>query len=122
MLVQLGPHVNVPGLDGGEDQLRHALPLLVDEVWLEQGLTGLEPLPHDLDDPAVGQGVLLHQEGGLLHELLLRVDVVANRTQFLLHHTDDCLEVCCVVESISSEEQQLDEVPGDVGHDEDNDI
>merc|ERR1711892_1001664 len=113
VFVQLWSHVDVPGLDGREDQLRHALPLLVDEVRLEQGFTCLKPFPSDLDDPAIWQGVQLHQECCLLGQLLFGMDVVAHIAQLLLHHAHR-LEISCVVKGISSEKQQFDEVPGDV--------
>ena len=48
MFVELRSDVNVPGLDGAEHELGHALALLVDEMRLEQSLTGLKPLSSDL--------------------------------------------------------------------------
>ena len=39
----------------------------------------------DLDDPAIRKCVLLDEEGRLLGEFLLSVDVVAHVAQLLLH-------------------------------------
>ena len=44
MFVQFRPDVDVCSLDGTEDQLRHALALLVDQVRLEERLARPEPL------------------------------------------------------------------------------
>ena len=44
MFIQFRPDVDVCGLDGTEDQLRHALALLVDQMRLEQSLARPEPL------------------------------------------------------------------------------
>ena len=40
---------------------------------------------NNLDDPSIRKSVLLYEEGGLLGELLLGVDVVANVAELLLH-------------------------------------
>ena len=56
---------------------------------------------------------MLHQEGGLLGQLLLGVDVVGHVAELLLHHSHS-LEVGSVVKCIALEQQQLDEVSGDV--------
>ena len=40
---------------------------------------------NNLDDPSIRKSVLLYEEGGLLGELLLSVDVVANVAELLLH-------------------------------------
>ena len=40
---------------------------------------------NNLDDPSIRKSVLLNKEGGLLGELLLGVDVVANVAELLLH-------------------------------------
>ena len=78
MFIQFRPDVDVCRLDGTEDQLRHARPLPAQQVRLEESLASSEPLVIDLDDSAVRQGVVLHQEGGVQGQLLLRVDVVGN--------------------------------------------
>ena len=54
----------------------------------------------NLDDAAVGQGVRLDEERGLLGELLLRHDVVADVAELLLHHADR-LKVGGVVERVT---------------------
>ena len=113
MFIQLWSHINVSSLDGRKHQLSHSLALLVDEVGLEQSLTRLEPLPPHLDHPPVWQGVLLHQECGLLSQLLLGMNVVANIAELLLHHPHR-LEVSRVVEGIPPQQQQLDQVPRDI--------
>lgn len=66
-----------------------------------------------LNDATIRQLVVLHQYGGLMGELLLLFDVVANIAQLLLHHAD-CLEVGRVIEGVASEQQQLNHVDGDV--------
>ena len=67
----------------------------------------------NLDDPAVRQSVVLHQEGCLLSKLLLGVDVVGDVTKLLLHHPDS-LEICCVIKCVASQKQQLDQISCDV--------
>ena len=66
-----------------------------------------------LDNPPVRESVVLHQEGGLLGQLLLGVDVVGHVAELLLHHPHR-FEVGGVIECIALEQQQLDEVSGDV--------
>ena len=63
-----------------------------------------------LDDTAVRQCVWLDEEGGLLGELLLGHDVVADVAELLLHHAHR-LEVGRVVERVAAQQQQLDQVP-----------
>ena len=50
--------------------------------------------------------VRLHQDGGLVGEPLLLLDVVAHVAQFLLHHAHR-LKVGRVVEGIASQQEQL---------------
>ena len=54
MTVKIWLDVDFRSLDGVEDHFGDALPFDVDQVRLEQCLGGLEPLPADFDDPAVG--------------------------------------------------------------------
>ena len=54
-----------------------------------------------------------HQEGRLLCELLLGCDVVADVAELLLHHPDG-FEVGRLVEGVAAEQQQLDQIAGDV--------
>jgi len=56
---------------------------------------------------------LLNKEGGLLRELLFGGDVVSDVAKLLLHHADR-LEVGGLVEGVAAQQQQLDEVAGDV--------
>ena len=56
---------------------------------------------------------MLDEEGSLLGELLLGVDVVRHVAQLLLHHPHR-LEVGRVVERVASQQQQLDQVSRDV--------
>ena len=56
---------------------------------------------------------MLYQEGRLLGQLLLRVDVVGHVAELLLHHSHR-LEVCCVIKCVSLEQEELDQVSGDV--------
>ena len=48
-----------------------------------------------------------------LCQLLLGGDVVPDVAELLLHHPDG-LEVCGVVEGVAAEEEELDQVAGDV--------
>jgi len=57
---RVGPEVDVCGLDGVKQQLRHSGSLHVDEVGLEESLGGPEPLPAHLHLPAVRE--LHHRE------------------------------------------------------------
>ena len=50
MFIQFRPDVDVCSLDGTEDQLRHALALLVDQVRLEKRLACAEPLSAHLGE------------------------------------------------------------------------
>ena len=68
--------------------------------------------PH-LNDPPVRKSVVLHQERRLLGQLLLGVDVVGHVAELLLHHPHS-LEVGGVIKCVALQQQQLDEVSGDV--------
>lgn len=48
----------------------------------------------------------LHQYGGLQGELLLLLDVVSHVAEILLHHAHR-LEVCRMVEGVTSQQEQL---------------
>ncbi|CAN8009736.1 unnamed protein product [Ixodes pacificus] len=118
VLVELGAHVHVGALDRLEEQLCHAQALHVDQVRLEQGLGGLEPLPAQLDRAPVRQlrlqtreprgthSVGFYEEGGLKGQLLVLLHVVADEAELLLDHAH-CLKVCRVVEHIATQQQQL---------------
>merc|ERR1739848_718476 len=113
MFIEVPSDINVGLLDGVEDQLRHARPLPAQQVRLEESLASREPLVIDLDDSAVRQGVLLHQESGVQGQLLLRVDVVGNIAQLLLYHPDS-VKVRSFVEDISVHQEEFYQVLGDV--------
>ena len=66
-----------------------------------------------LNNSPVGQSVVLHQEGCLLGQFLLCVNVVGHVAELLLHHPHS-LEVCRVIKCIALQQQQFDEVSGDV--------
>ena len=68
--------------------------------------------PH-LYDPPVRKSVVLHQERCLLGQLLLGVNVVGHVAELLLHHPHR-LEVGGVIKCIALEQQELDEVSGNV--------
>lgn len=57
---------------------------------------------------SIGYRVGLHQHGGLLCQLLFLLNVVADVTEFLLHHPYR-LEVGRVVEGIAAQKQELTE-------------
>ena len=60
MFVELGSDIDVPGLDRAEHELGHALALLVDQMWLEQSLTGLEPFSPDLEKLLYMDQIIFH--------------------------------------------------------------
>lgn len=50
--------------------------------------------------------VRLHHKGRLVGQLLLLLYVVTHKAQLLLHHPNR-LEVCCLVEGVAPQQQQL---------------
>ena len=113
VLVELGTRVNIGSVDAVEEQLGDTGAFDVDEVGLEQSFRRSETLAADLDLAAIRQLVRLHERGGLIRELLLDLDVVADIAELLLHDADR-LEVSRGVKGVSSQQQELDQVLGDV--------
>jgi hypothetical protein len=113
VLVELGPDINIGRLDGVVKLLSHTDRLNINQLWLEEGLCRLEPLRADLDDTAIRKGVVLDQNSGLMGKLGLELKIVANIAELFLDLPHG-LEVSCAVESITTEEEKLDQVAGDI--------
>mmetsp|Transcript_89245 Transcript_89245/g.178366 ORF Transcript_89245/g.178366 Transcript_89245/m.178366 type:complete len:261 (-) Transcript_89245:560-1342(-) len=115
VLVVCRPRVHVRLLDHAENHLPDParLGLHVDEVGVEQRFRRLEPLPPQLDHPPVGESERLLQHRGFLREFPLRFDV-ARHVAVLLLDLPHGLEVGRAVERVAPQQQQLDQVVGDV--------
>mmetsp|Transcript_16672 Transcript_16672/g.33679 ORF Transcript_16672/g.33679 Transcript_16672/m.33679 type:complete len:290 (+) Transcript_16672:186-1055(+) len=111
VLVQVWPHVHVRLIDRVEDQRAQPFALDADEAGLEERLGRLESLGAHFDDAAIGQRVLRHDGGGLERKLLLQLEVVPHVAHLLLDLTHR-LEVRRPIEGVPPQQQQLDQVLG----------
>ena len=116
-LVQTGAHIDIGALDGVEEQFGDTGLVDVDQMRLEETLGGLEALATDADDATVGEGVGFHQDGGVLGELLVQLQVVGDVAELLLDLAHR-FEVGRPVQGVTAAQQQRDQVTGDIatGH------
>ncbi len=75
-LEQTASDIDVGRLDGVEERLGNTRLFAVNKVRLEQTLRGLEALRSHADDAAIGKGVGLDQNCGLLVEALVEFEIV----------------------------------------------
>lgn len=126
MLVQLAPYVNIGRLNCAKHQLGYSLRLDVNQVWLEKRFRRREPLTAYFYHTSIGKlpgenvnsyildrditiaekystySIGLHQHGSLERQLLFRLYVVTDITQFLLQHPNR-LEVSRVIERVTTQ-------------------
>jgi hypothetical protein len=102
--------------------------LHVHQVRLEHALWCFVSLRSDFDDSTVRElsisvdpylctrdthSVVLDQSGGLFRKFLVHVQIITHETQSLLD-TSHSLEIGCPLESVSSHQEKLDQVPRDI--------
>jgi len=114
VLVELGAQIDISLLDAVEELISHTKSINIDEVRLEENLGGEITLLAHADDTAVGDGEGVDEGGGLSGELLLDPEIITDVAELLLDLTDS-LEIGSAVEGIATEEEELDEVAGNIG-------
>mmetsp|Transcript_27895 Transcript_27895/g.47145 ORF Transcript_27895/g.47145 Transcript_27895/m.47145 type:complete len:253 (+) Transcript_27895:1563-2321(+) len=113
MLIVLGASVDIRVLDHLKHHIGHTALLGVNQRGVEQRLRSLKPLTTDLDHTSVRKGIVLHETGGFLSQLALHSDIMGDIAHLLLNLAHS-FEICGAVESITSQQQELDEVVGHV--------
>jgi hypothetical protein len=100
-------------LNGVEKQLSHTGLININQVGLEEALGGLESLTADTNDTAVGKGVRLDQDGGILGQLLVQLEIVRNVAELLLDLADG-LEIGGSVQRIATAQEKGNQVAGNI--------
>jgi len=113
VLVELGTSIDIGGLDGIEELVSNTSNFETDESWVEESFGGFETFSSDLDDTTIREGVGLDQDGGFQGELLLEIEIVSDIAKLFLDLTNG-FEISGTIESITAEEEKLDEISGDI--------
>jgi hypothetical protein len=112
-LVQTRSDIDIGALDSVEEQFSHTGLINIHQMGLEETLGGLESLTADTDDTAVGKGVGLDQNSGILGQLLVQLKVVGNVAELLLDLADG-LEIGGSVQRIAAAQKKGNQVAGDI--------
>jgi len=114
VLIELGTKIDISLLDAVEELVSHTHGIDIDEVGLEEHLRSKVTLLTKADNTTVRDGVGIDEGGGLSGELLLDGKIVTDVAELLLDLTDG-LKIGSAVEGITTEEEELDEVAGNIG-------
>eukprot|EP00093_Oithona_nana_P010093 10093.XXX_21477_21974_1 [CDS] Oithona nana genome sequencing. len=112
MSIQFLSHVHLTRLDGIKYQLGDPLAFDIDQVRLEESFRSLKSFSSDSNDTTVWKSVWFYQESRFLGQLLFCSNVISDVAKLFFHQAHR-FKVRRVVESVSSQKQELDEVSCD---------